>query len=238
MSRGALPGVDRLNGKQSLEYERRVDSFKDEARELMVGLMGEANPGREAWLLAAAGDQTWDLASAKVVGAMAPPQQLRLESGHHVMRLPGGGVGLKLDDGLVASGEGVEDVIERFKPRLLEALAARRTDRPGVAIIVFDVDDTLVRGTDDAPPIEPMVELYHQLLDRPRARDLAREWGLDYAGPNHHLVCFIVTARPYSLTDLDLLVRELLKAGIRLPPHPCSVLMRPGEMHETPHGPL
>lgn len=238
MSRGALPGVGELNRAQSEEYERRVDRFKDGARDLIVQLMGRANPGKEVWLMGAVGDQTWDIAPNRVVDAMPPEDQVRLDTGHHVMRLEGGGVGLKLDDQLVAQSEGVGAAVDRFKRALLDALAEKTSEGRGVAVVVFDVDDTLVRGTDDAPPIPDVVALYRALIDQARAQPLAREWGLAYDGPDHHISCYLVTARPYGLEDLGLLVSELLAAGVPLPPHPCSVIMRPAEMHECPNGPL
>jgi hypothetical protein len=238
-ARGALPGVSRLTDAQSKEYENRVDTFKDEARTLMVDLMQRANPDKQVKLMGAAGDQTWDLARAEVIGQLPQAAQIRLDTGHHVMRLVGGGVGLKLDDSLVASGEGLGAVVAKFKRRFLEALEAELgSSTPGVGIVVFDIDDTIVRGTDDAPRIPTTAALLDDLVKLPRARLLAERWDLAYHGANHHISCFLITARPYSLNDMDILVQELLAADIAIPPHPCSLIMRPAEVHETANGPL
>jgi hypothetical protein len=242
-ARGALPGAGELTEAQSLEYENRVDRFKDEARTTMVDLIQTANPGVAVVLAGAVGDQTWDIGNARAFDRMSRKKQMMLDAGHHVLDMPGaadgvgGGVGLKLDADLVANGQGLEDAVLRYKRSLLHNISRQLGgDKKGVAVVVFDIDDTIMRGSREAARIPPVADMFDDLVRVGRLHPLADEWGVQVTGVNHHIVCFLITARPYSLQDLQICVKELLAAKIRIPTHACSIIMRPSEIHENENG--
>jgi hypothetical protein len=233
-----------LSGAQQEEFEQRVERQKAQGRSTARQIVRLANPKATVYSAANVGDQPWDLAESDYFAQMPKTQVRRMEEGgHHVVALPDGAIGLKLD------GEdlGLEGLLPKAATKFKRALLKRCGEQDGkrsVGIVVFDIDDTLLRAPedDDDPDadmvqVEPVVQVLHDIVDHPKLPDLAKHWGCRKPMPDHRILPFLVTARPYSLEDFEMCVHELLNGGVRLPRSQC-LFMRPGEIHEVRDGPL
>lgn len=233
----------KLSFKQQQEFERRIEGYKEQGRQTAQKLIQQADPKAEVYAAGNVGDQPWDLADTEYFVQMPPAQVERIEEGgHHVVSLRDGAIGLKLD-GLDLNSPGLNKATKKFRRALLKRCGQMSAKR-GVGVVVMDIDDTLLRapeGSDDPEEmmvqVEPVVQMLHDIIDHPKLRDLARHWGCKQPMPKHRLVPFLVTARPYSLEDMEMCVHELLHAGVRLPRFQC-LFMRPPEMHEIEAGNL
>jgi hypothetical protein len=232
-----------LSDREQQEFERRVERYKEQGRQTAQQLVQQANPKAQVYPAGNVGDQPWDLADSKYFSQMPSTQVKRIEAGgHHVVALKDGAIGLKLD-GLDLQSNDLEKTTTKFRRALLKRCSQMNTKR-GVGVVVMDIDDTLLRAPDGSKDpddmmvqVEPVVQILHDIVDHPKLRDLARHWGCKRQMPDHRIVPFIVTARPYSLEDMQMCVHELLHAGVRLPRAQC-LFMRPPEVHEVESGTL
>lgn len=231
-----------LSNSQLEVFEKRVEDQKAKGRLAVYRIVQLGNPERTVYSAANVGDQPWDLAVREYFAQMPATQVRRMEEGgHHVVALPDGAIGLKLDGEDLGLKGLLPKAVTKFKRTLLERCREQDGKR-SVGIVVFDIDDTLLRAPDDDPDadmvqVEPVVQVLHDIVDHPKLPDLAKHWGYRKLMPDHRILVFLITARPYSLEDFEMCVHELLNAGIRLPRSQC-LFMRPGEIHEVRDGPL
>jgi len=218
------------------DFSQRVDSYKAQGRRSGAAMMRLANPGIPVYHGGNLGDQSWDLAEDAYFRKMPRAQVERMQSGHHAVLLEDGAIGLKLDGDALDDSAALDRAALKFRRLLLERCRAA-PGRRGIAIVTFDIDDTLLKdpGDDSADqpmePITPVVQILHDIIKHPRLRDLARAWGSRAAMPDHRVSPLIVTARPYSLEDMEMCVADLARAGVRLPRSQC-LFMRPREADE------
>lgn len=218
------------------DFSRRVDRYKAQGRQSGAAMMRLANPGVPVYHGGNLGDQPWDLAEDRYFQRMPRAQVERMQSGHHAVLLEDGAIGLKLDGDSLDDSAALDRAALKFRRLLLERCRAA-PGRRGIAIVTFDIDDTLLKDAGeesaDQPmePIAPVVRILHDIIKYPRLRDLARKWGSRAAMPDHRVSPLIVTARPYSLEDMEACVADLARAGVRLPRSQC-LFMRPREADE------
>jgi hypothetical protein len=212
--------------------EKDVDDFKNGVLAAIAGVIGarEGARGEECAVYVGArfGDQLWDVGTLEAFEDMPSDIQRRMEDGHHILALEGGGVGLKID------GDRLEDdadlarlakAVVRLRRGLLDHARGRAEPR-AIVIVGFDIDDTLIHDVGDVTtPVAPVAQFLADIVTTPSIRELAGVWGEPADGlPDHNIEPYLITARYYSVDQVTDCLTELYKAGIVVPPGQCLYL--------------
>ena len=215
---------------ESESLETRVESFKDQARDIMLVLAGQGSR-----LLGAVGDNYWDLAGDGHYDRLS-------DEGHQVLKLPGGGYGLKLDPDAIQRGWGeaanakntdqatvvLRPVVREWLKKMLEGAAAG-----GTCVVAFDIDDTVLSGDDTVRRVGPVAQVLTDLIWSSDSRQLARRWGIQI--PRNTVVAtlvpVIITARPFDMAGFAGCIADLKAIDIALSLW-IPLLMRPAEPNE------
>ena len=235
----ADPPTDHSFTTEDRELEEAVEEFKEEMPLAFVRMVQLSNPGRTVAIAGRLGDQTWDLGTERYLDLnLGTDERHRIEkSGHHVLPLANGAIGLKISGALLsdpADAPLLEEAAEEFKRQLI----ARCCEALGrcIWVVTFDIDDTVITDSglgDDTMRAVPAIAAIHQdMVQHPRLCDLARAWGIECPACSHRVMPVFITARVHTVDGLEMCVRELLEAGLKLPPFQ-SLYLRPPEASEV-----
>jgi hypothetical protein len=180
--------------RMSVETANRVARFKLDARRMVVAVQTQP-----AYLAGSIGDQDWDLDVRKK--SVAGPVNM-------VNNVPG----LKVDPAWNATI--LKNHLKTWCTQIARLCMARG---PGYAVVVFDLDDTLI--TDQWQAIGPVVKVFNDMVSTPILGDLLVKWGLaSMTGSDKcWLLPRVVTARTYSIEGVVHCFDAMTDAGIMLP---------------------
>jgi hypothetical protein len=235
----ADPPTDHSFSTEDRELEEAVEEFKEEMPLAFVRMVQLSNPGRTVGIAGRLGDQTWDLGTERYLDLnLGTDERHRIEkSGHHVLPLANGAIGLKIS-GALLSDEADAPLLEAAAEEFKRQLIARCCEALGrcIWVVTFDIDDTVItdsgRGDDTMRAVPAIAAIHQDMVRHPRLCDLARAWGIECPACRHRVMPVFITARVHTVDGLEMCVRELLEAGLKLPPFQ-SLYLRPPEASEV-----